>query len=227
MTEEIEIVRPHLPNCQPWSSIQKLNREKEVVGIYISAHPLDEFKDELKFFRSINLKQLKENERQLIDKEFNVAGIITDVQHRISNRDGREFGIMTLEDYVDSYEFTLFGEDYLRFKHLLQVNMMVGIRLKVTERIWKDKEGRVTGGKVYVNIIRMQLLSDVLDDMAKKIVISLDIAYLTDALVNDLVQILMKHEGEKKLSVIVKDKSTKTKLGMTSHKAKWISTKNC
>src|SRR5690554_2353141 len=220
MTEEIEIVRPHLPNCQPWSSIQKLNREKEVVGIYISAHPLDEFKDELKFFRSINLKQLKENERQLIDKEFNVAGIITDVQHRISNRDGREFGIMTLEDYVDSYEFTLFGEDYLRFKHLLQVNMMVGIRLKVTERIWKDKEGRVTGGKVYVNIIRMQLLSDVLDDMAKKIVISLDIAYLADALVSDLVQILMKHEGEKKLSVIVKDKSTKTKLGMTSHKAK-------
>lgn len=220
MTEEIEIVRPHLPNCQPWSSIQKLNREKEVVGIYISAHPLDEFKDELKFFRSINLKQLKENERQLIDKEFNVAGIITDVQHRISNRDGREFGIMTLEDYVDSYEFTLFGEDYLRFKHLLQVNMMVGIRLKVTERIWKDKEGRVTGGRVYVNIIRMQLLSDVLDDMAKKIVISLDIAYLTDALVSDLVQILMKHEGEKKLSVIVKDKSTKTKLGMTSHKAK-------
>lgn len=220
MTEEIEIVRPHLPNCQPWNSIQKLNREKEVVGIYISAHPLDEYIDELKYFRSVTLKQLKENERALIDKEFNVAGIITDVQHRTSNRDGREFGILTLEDYVDTYEFMLFGEDYLRFKHLLQINMMVGIRLKVTERIWKDKEGRVTGGRVYVNIVRMQLLSEVLDGIVQKVVINLDIAHLTEEMMKDLVDVLLKHEGEKKVSIVVKDESNNISLGMSSHRAK-------
>lgn len=219
MTDEIEIVRPHLPNCQPWNSIQKLNREKEVVGIYISAHPLDEYKDELVFYQSVKLKQLKENQRLLIGREFSVAGIITDAQHRISNKDGREFGTFTLEDYGDSYEFMLFGEDYLKFKHFLQPNMMLGVRLSVTERVWKDREGNVTGGRVYVNVQRMQLLSEVLDDIAKRVVITLNLSDLDDEVFKDLVEIINKHKGDKKLSFVVRDRESKTELRMPAQKA--------
>src|SRR5690606_1762454 len=170
LADEIEIIKPHLPNCQPWNSIQKLNREKEVVGIYISSHPLDDYREELNFYQKIKLKQLKNNEDKLIGRELSVGGIIVDVQHRTSNKDGREFGIFTLEDYEDQYEFRLFGEDYLKFKHFLQPNMILGMKLMITERVFRDKDGIETGKRVYVNVQKMELLSEVLEGITQKLV---------------------------------------------------------
>lgn len=214
MADEIEIMRPHLPNCEPWSSIQKLNREKEVVGIYISSHPLDDFKDELKFYQTSTLKKLKEKEKELAGKEVSVAGIIVDAQHRVSNKDGQEFGFFTLEDYTDQYEFRLFGEDYLRFKHFLQPNMMVGVRVSIVEKKWRDKNGNFTGGRIYVNISRMQLLSDVIEDAVKSVVVAMSINDLTEDLYKELLQLLLIHKGEKSLSFIIKDHESQQHLKM-------------
>ncbi|HUH35764.1 MAG TPA: DNA polymerase III subunit alpha [Moheibacter sp.] len=214
MPDEIEIMRPHLPNCEPWSSIQKLNREKEVVGIYISSHPLDDFKDELKYYQGCTLKNLKEKEKELAGKDVTVAGIIIDAQHRVSNKDGKEFGFFTLEDYTDQYEFRLFGEDYLRFKHFLQPNMMVGVRVSIVEKKWRDKDGNPAGGRIYVNISRMQLLSEVIEDNVKMVVITMGIDDLTEALYAELSAVLNEHKGDKKVTFIVKDEATKTLLKM-------------
>ncbi len=218
--EEIEIIKPHLPNCQPWNSIQKLNREKEVVGIYISSHPLDDYLDELNFYQKTSLKQLKENQEKLISRELSVAGIITDAQHKTSNKDGREFGVFTLEDFDDSYEFMLFGEDYLKHKHFLQTNMMVGAKISVTERIFKDKEGKVTGKKVYVNINKMQLLSEILEGIAKKITITVNVADLTKEMYEELVKIFEKHKGEKSVLFVMNDLENNVQLKLPATKTK-------
>ena len=220
LADEIEVMRPHLPTCQPWNSIQQLNREKEVVGIYISSHPLDDYLDELNFYQNATLKQLKENKDKLIGRELSVAGIITDAQHRISSKDGREFGIFTLEDYEDQYEFKLFGEDYLKFKHFLQPNMMVGIKVSISERIFKDKDGVVTGRRVYVNINRMQLLSEILEGQAKRVVVTVNVSDLTQEIYHSLKEIFEKHRGDKNILFVMNDMESKSQLKMPAHHAK-------
>src|SRR5690606_16719694 len=220
MSDEIEIMKPHLPACQPWNSIQKLNREKEVVGIYISSHPLDDFLDELNFYQNVTLKQLKENEDKYMNREISVAGIITDVQHRVSNKDGREFGIFTLEDYGDQYEFRLFGEEYLKFKHFLQVNMMIGVKLSISERIFKDKEGNPTGRRVYVNINKMQLLSEVLEGIAKRLVITVNVVDLTQEVYDSLKNLFNKHKGDKNILFVMNDLENKYQLKMPAQNMK-------
>ncbi|MBA5628996.1 DNA polymerase III subunit alpha [Moheibacter lacus] len=220
LAEEIEIIKPHLPTCQPWNSIQKLNREKEVVGIYISSHPLNDYLDEFNFYQNTSLKQLKENQEKLIGRELSVAGIITDAQHKTSNKDGREFGVFTLEDFDDSYEFMLFGEDYLKFKHFLQPNMMLGAKISVTERVFKDKDGKVTGRRIYVNINKMQLLSEILEGIAKKVVITVNVADLTKEIYEELVKIFEKHKGEKSVLFVMNDLENKTQLKLPATKTK-------
>ncbi|HLU80696.1 MAG TPA: OB-fold nucleic acid binding domain-containing protein, partial [Flavobacteriaceae bacterium] len=183
-------------------------------------HPLDDYLDELNFYQNATLKQLKENEDKLIGRELSVAGIITDAQHRISSKDGREFGIFTLEDYEDQYEFRLFGEDYLKFKHFLQANMMVAAKVSVTERIFKDKEGNPTGRRVYVNINRMQLLSEILEGQAKRVVVTVNVSDLTQDLYNSMKEIFEKHKGDKNLLFVMNDLESKTQLKMPAHHAK-------
>lgn len=220
LAEEIEIIKPHLPNCQHWNSIQKLNREKEVVGIYISSHPLDDYLDEFNFYQNTTLKQLKENEEKLIGRELSVAGIITDAQHRVSSKDGREFGIFTLEDYDDQYEFRLFGEDYLKFKHFLQTNMMVGMKIMISERIFKDKEGNPTGRRLYVNVQKMQLLSEILEGITKKIIITVNVSNLTKEIYGELVKIFERHKGDKSVLFVMNDLENNTQLKLPATKTK-------
>jgi len=220
MAGEIEIMKPHLPVCQPWNSIQLLNREKEVVGIYISSHPLDDYLDELNFYQNTTLKQLKENEDKYIGRELSVAGIIIDAQHRVSGKDGREFGIFILEDYDDQYEFRLFGEDYLKFKHFLQANMMVGMKLMITERIFKDNDGKQTGRRVYVNINRMQLLSEVLEGIAKRIVVTVNVSDLSREIYDSLKNIFEKHKGDKHILFVMNDLESKTQLKIPANYTK-------
>lgn len=213
---EVEVIIPNLPNCPPWSSIQKLNREKEVVGIYISSHPLDDFKDEMSFYKNLSLKEFKENEDKLIGKEVTVAGIIINAQHK-QTKEGRDFGSFILEDYDDQYEFVLFGEDYLKFKYFLQENMMVGVRVMISERLFKDKDGKVTGSRRYVNITKMQLLSDILDNMAHKLMLIMDLQNLTDEVFETLSQTFEKHLGEKPVVFVVNDIEAKRQVKLSGN----------
>lgn len=216
MTDEIEIMKPHLPDCEKWNSIQQLNREKEVVGIYISSHPLDDFTDELNFYKKASLKDLKDNEEKLIGKEVAVAGIIVSTQHK-TTKEGREFGSFVLEDYDDQYEFVLFGEDYLKHKYFLQPNMMVGMRVLFSERIFKDREGNVTGRKIYVNVTKMQLMTEILEKLTSKLLVNLNLQDLTGEVYEILSQKLAQHKGDKPVVFIIHDPENKNQLKMSGN----------
>src|SRR5690606_21508717 len=116
--------------------------------------------------------------------------------------------------------FMLFGEDYLKFKHFLQPNMMVGAKINVSERVFKDKEGKVTGRRIFVNISRMQLLSEILEGVAKKVIVTVDVNDLTQEIYDSLVQVFEAHKGDKNVLFVMNDMKNKVQIKAPASYAK-------
>ena len=174
-SSEVQIAEPVVPPCEDWSTMEKLAREKEVVGIYISGHPLDDFRFEMKYFCNSKLESLKNLEAHL-NKNLTFGGIITNVQHRVANN-GKGWATFTLEGYDESYEFKIFGEEYLKFRHFLVPNNFTFMKILVKEG-WVNKE---TGKKSdpRLQFMHIQYLPDVLTTFAKKLIIYLNITDLS------------------------------------------------
>src|SRR5690554_3777892 len=136
-SSDVQIPEPVVPSAEEWGAMEKLAREKEVVGIYISGHPLDDYKYELKYFCNTNLSKIRDL-NSLLGKQVSVGGIITNVEHRIT-KTGKGWGFITLEDYEGSYDFRFFGEDYLKFKMYFNLNQFTYMRFTVKEG-WINKE---------------------------------------------------------------------------------------
>jgi len=207
---DVQFDEPIIPPCPPWSVMEKLSKEKEMIGIYISGHPLDDFKTEIKYFCNGKINMLQ-NIDKLEGAELTFAGIISDVQHRFT-KNGKPWGIFVFEDYTESYEFKLFNEDYLKFRHYLIPNTFLYIKTTF-RRPWQAADVRV-------NIIQIQQLQDVLSKMAKKITINLDIKTLNEDNIQKIDKVIKKHKGSHHLNFTVYDVDEKLKLDMPSRTVK-------
>jgi DNA polymerase-3 subunit alpha len=206
----VQFEEPLIPPCDPWNVMEKLSKEKEMIGIYISGHPLDDFKTEIKYFCNAQVEILQ-NLDKLEGRELTFAGIVTDVQHRIS-KNGKPWGSFTFEDYSDAYEFRIFNEDYLKFRHFLIPNTFLYLKT-IMRRPWQN-------GDVRVQISAIQQLQDVLSKMAKKITIQLDIDLLKSDEIESINSVFKKFKGSQGLNFIVYDIQEKLKLTMPSRTAK-------
>ena len=196
--------------------MEKLAREKEVVGIYISGHPLDDFKIEMNTFCNATIS-LFHNLEQYVNRELTFGGVVTDVQHRISKQ-GKGWAAFIVEDYVDSYEFRIFGEDYLKFRHFLMKNNFVYIRAFIREG-WENRDtGKKGDPRVQFN--NFQLLHDVMDTYAKKLSIQMDIKDIKEEKISSIKDLLHLHKGKHNLSFVVYDGEEQIKLTMPSTKQK-------
>ncbi|MHA7844558.1 MAG: DNA polymerase III subunit alpha [Winogradskyella sp.] len=215
-SSDVQIPEPQVPPCEEWGTMEKLSREKEVVGIYISGHPLDDFKIEMKNFCNGTISVFNDLQ-SVVNREITFGGVVTDVQHRISKQ-GKGWALFTIEDYTDSYEFRIFGEDYLKFRHFFVVNSFVYVRAYVREG-WTNRE---TGqkGEPRIQFNNFQLLHDVMDTYAKKLSIQLNIQDLEEDTITQLQDLIRMHEGNKNLNFLVYDNSEKLKLTMPSRKQK-------
>jgi DNA polymerase-3 subunit alpha len=207
---EVQFEEPDIPPCEPWNVMEKLSKEKEMIGIYISGHPLDDFKTEIQYFCNARVDSLQ-NISQLEGKELSFAGIISDVQHRVS-KNGKPWGMFTFEDYSDAYEFRLFNEDYLKFRHFLIPNTFLYLKT-VMRRAWQN-------GDVRVQITTIQQLQDVLANMAKKITLNLPIESINETSVKQFDNVFKKHQGNQHLNFMIIDHKEKLKLNMPSRSAK-------
>ena len=211
-SSDAQIPEPIVPPCEKWGTMQKLAQEKEVVGVYISGHPLDDFKVEMKNFCNINLSHLR-NLDKLLNKEVSFGGVVSSVDHRVS-KTGRGWAMFTLEDYNEAFEFRIFGEEYLKFRHFLILNSFVYVKLYVKQG-WKNKEtGKM--GDPRMSFSSFQQLHDVLGEQAKKMVIQLDVAKLTADKVHHLKEIISNHTGDKNLIFEIHELIEKQKLTMSS-----------
>ncbi len=102
--------KPEIQNGEPWAPLEKLNKERDLIGVFLSSHPLDDYKLELDNFTNCTLSELKDIDH-IKGKELSVAGLVTGVKH-LTTKTGRPFGSFIVEDYTDSYKFMLFGRDY-------------------------------------------------------------------------------------------------------------------
>jgi DNA polymerase-3 subunit alpha len=189
---EVQIAEPIVPPCEDWSTMEKLAKEKEVVGIYISGHPLDDYKFEMKYFCSAKLESLK-NLEQHLGKNLSFGGIVTNVQHRTA-KNGKGWATFVLEGYDESYEFRIFDEEYLKYRHFLLQNQFVFFKINVKEG-WVNRE---TGKKSdpRIQFIDAKMLADVLPSFAKKLIIHLDIKELHSNFVSELNELFTANKGD-------------------------------
>ncbi|MBT8270444.1 MAG: DNA polymerase III subunit alpha, partial [Bacteroidia bacterium] len=213
---EVQIPEPEIPPCEEWGTMEKLAREKEVVGIYISGHPLDDFKIEMKTFCNASIGMFKDLE-PYVNRELTFGGVVTDVQHRISKQ-GKGWAVFTVEDYSDSYDFRIFGEEYLKFRHFLIKNNFVYIKVWIREG-WENREtGKKGDPRLQFN--SFQLLHDVMDSMAKKLSIQLTIDNLNEDYITELKDLVRIHKGDHNLNFVIFDQKEGIKLNMPSRKQK-------
>ncbi|MFD0834369.1 DNA polymerase III subunit alpha [Mariniflexile aquimaris] len=213
---DVQIAEPQVPPCEEWGTMEKLAREKEVVGIYISGHPLDDFKIEMNTFCNASLALFKDLE-PYVNRELVFGGVVTDVQHRVSKQ-GKGWASFTVEDYTDSFEFRIFGEEYLRFRHFLMKNNFVFVKTMIREG-WVNKEtGKKSDPRLQFN--SFQLLHDVMENYAKKLSIQINIDDLKEAKILKLKELLQMHPGSQMLNFVVYDNKEQIKLQMPSRKQK-------
>ena len=213
---EVQLNEPLIPDCTHWTTLNQLKLEKDVVGIYISGHPLDDFRLPMEHFCNASLEVLKSLD-QLINKELRLGGIVGEVEHRIS-KNGKGWARFTLEDYKDSYDFRIFGEEYLKFKHFLFENNFIHMRILVKEG-WRDRDTGKTGDP-RINFLSFQQLQDTLSKNAEKLTLQLDINTLDDNTIEELKKIFKKNKGKKRLEISFFENSEKIKLTMPSENHK-------
>jgi DNA polymerase-3 subunit alpha len=205
-----------IPLCEPWSNLIRLKKEKEVVGIYISSHPLDDFAHEMEHFVNISLNHLGDLDH-LINTELNVGGIVNEVQH-LESRNGKGWARFQLEDFTDQYEFRIFGEDYLKYRHFLVVNQFIRIRIMVRKGWTNAETGKV--GAPRIQFLNFEMLQNTVENNAKKITIQLNIHQLKSERVEMLNDQLKAFKGDKVLGFNVYDSEKKVKLTFNSKNQK-------
>ena len=193
---DVQIAEPTVPPCEDWSTMEKLAKEKEVVGIYISGHPLDDFKFEMKYFCNSKLENLK-NLNNFVGKTLTFAGIVTNVQYKTA-KNGKDWAMFTLEGYDESHEFRIFDEDYLKFRHFLVNNQFVYFKVMVKDG-WVNREtGKKSEPRLQFTDVKQ--LQDVLPQFAKKLSIQMDIHELQTALIQQLNHLFTANKGEHTVS---------------------------
>ncbi|WP_075344248.1 DNA polymerase III subunit alpha [Tenacibaculum agarivorans] len=211
---EVELPEPEIPQCDTWGTMELLAKEKEMVGMYISAHPLDDFKNELRFCNGqvSYFKDLAKYEGMGIS----FGGIVTDVQHRVSKA-GKGWASFIVEDYNDSFEFRIFGEDYLKFKHFLVPNSFLYIRT-IVKPGWTNKEG--VKGDPRVGFNEFLLLHDIMEKMCKKITIKLALKDIKENMIKDLQHLFVTNSGSHSLRFVVYDVEEKIEIDVPSRTTK-------
>ncbi|MBR9756812.1 MAG: DNA polymerase III subunit alpha [Algicola sp.] len=213
---DVQIPEPQVPPCEDWGTMEKLAKEKEVVGIYISGHPLDDFKVEMTNFCNADLSLFGDLNNH-VNRELTFGGVVTDVQHRVSKA-GKGWAAFTMEDYESSFEFRIFGEDYLKFRHFLVKNSFVHVKSYVREG-WVNKNTGIKG-EPRLQFNSFQLLHDIMDAYARKLSVKLNISDLQGQRIQVLEELFKIHAGDKALSFIIYDNEERIKLNMPSRKQK-------
>ncbi|MEG1909581.1 MAG: DNA polymerase III subunit alpha [Bacteroidales bacterium] len=184
--EDSTFMALEIPICEEWSNIEQLKNEKEVTGFYISGHPLDDYKLELKQFSSCTLADLKNGMETLQNKDLKFGGVITAVAHAMT-KNGKAFGRFTLEDYENSMEFLLWNEDYLKFKHFMIEGTFVFIRASVKQNWRQEYEPK---------ILHITLLDELLDKQTRRIIIHKNLSEINKVYTNDLKSLVKTYKIE-------------------------------
>lgn len=209
---EVDMPEPEIPRATEWGTMEKLSKEKEVVGIYLSGHPLDDFKFEIEQFCNVTVKELHNFEALKGKKELKMAGIVTEVAHRMT-KNGKPFGILTLEDYQEAYKFFMFGDEYVKFKGYLNQGWFLYVVGSIEPGKW-DKT------KLEFKFNRVELLAEIKDKMTKSITLDINIDEVSEDFIRQIDTIVNSNTGNCKFSLNLIDRKEKNTVLLTSRSKK-------
>ena len=202
------IQKPEPPaNAPEWNKLETLNKEREVVGIYLSSHPLDEYRIEIDNFTNCTLTDLNDLP-SMVGRDFSVAGMVTTARN-LMTKTGKPYGSITVEDYQDSYQFTLFGKDYEQFRSFFYEGYSLLIRGSVNPHPFRPGEFEAK-----IKVIRQ--LPNVKDEMVKGIQITLPIFSITDEIAAEIRTYAETCKGNIALKVKLVDPADKLSVEMHS-----------
>lgn len=196
-TEAIEIATPQVPQAEPWSTIETLNRERDLVGIYLSAHPLDEFDIILKAMCNTHCTELDDKVSLSKKDQIVIGGIVTGTKSKFT-KTGKPCGFVTIEDFEGSGELAFFGEEWGRWKGMLVEGSTVFITAKCVQK-YRDSD------YYDFKISDIQYLQTVKDQRIEKFTITMDTTSVDETIVNDISTMLRDSPGNTQLYFQIHD----------------------
>lgn len=191
-----DIARPDIPKVEKWSDLERLNKERELIGIYLSAHPLDEYKIVLKYVCNLGMSDIEDKDA-LRNKDVTIGGLVSAVREGIT-RTGKPFMIIRIEDFTGSGEIPLFGDDYINFGKYGRQGLYVYIKGRVQGRRYDENQ-------LEFKILSIQLLPDVKDKLIEKITITLPLHDMNTQMVEELSTLTKNNPGNSLLYFQVVD----------------------
>ena len=195
--DEVEVNTPAVPEAEPWGALERLNKEKQLIGIYLSAHPLDEYMIILKKVCNLQMAQM-ENLTPMANKEVRLGGIVTGVRKGVTKK-GLPYGIVTMEDYSGAGELALFGENWARFgSYMSTTDTTVFITGRIQGKRYKPEEMELSIGSV-------EYLDNVKDRIIENINIYLPEISLTEDLIVQITDSVKNNPGKTELFISIID----------------------
>lgn len=209
------VSKPRIPECEEWNKLERLRKEKELIGIYLSAHPLDRFELEIKSFCNTNFLELSENFEKFENKEVRIAGIISDVRHAKS-KNGNPCSFIKVEDFFHTHEFAFFGKDFVKFNQFCVEDLSVFIKGRVQKRRWP-----IDSTELELKINSIELLSEFRKTHVKQISLEIANEDLNDHLICEIEEHCKKNTGSTILNFILSDENDiKVKMFSRAYKVK-------
>lgn len=199
----LDVGEPAIPHADHWPLIEKLTREKEVTGIFMSGHPLDDYRIEVENFTNCSMDMIEHYK----DRKLKLAGIVTDVQHRVSKK-GTGYGMFTVEDYRGALELKLFNEDYKKYKDLFTIGEALFLE-GFYQLSWKGEE--------YAFQLRdVRLLNSVGEAMTESVTLKMPVDNVDRNLIAQIDAICQKYSGSHKLKFQIADTESDVLLSLVS-----------
>ena len=219
-TDAIEIATPQVPQVDPWSTIETLNRERDLVGIYLSAHPLDEFGIVLRAMCNTHCIELDDKVSLSKKDQIVIGGIVTGTKSKFT-KNGKPCGFVTIEDFEGSGELAFFGEEWGRWKGMLVEGSTVFITAKCVQK-YRDSN------YYDLKIADIQYLQTIKDQRIEKFTITMDSTSIDETVVNDISTMLRNSPGSTQLYFQINDVTSnsyvllRSKMGPISLKHKFM-----
>jgi DNA polymerase-3 subunit alpha len=201
MEETVSLPQIEMPVCEPWTKPEQLRHEKDTIGFYMTGHPLDDYRLEIGTFTTTGIQELNADLKSFKNKEVTFAGMVTGASHRVG-KTGKPFGSFVVEDYFDSVPLTMFSEEYMKNKHMLEAGTNVFIRARVESRF--DMPDQLT---IRVNTI--QLLAEVFERFTKSISLTIPLKSLNREMTGFLLAHARKNKGKVSFSIQLTDEEEK------------------
>jgi DNA polymerase-3 subunit alpha len=212
--DAIGISKPEIPRTSPWSNIERLNKERELVGIFLSAHPLDDYEVILKYICNLGMSDFENAKTTHPNRRLILGGIVTNIREGVTKKN-KSYAIIKIEDFTGSGEIALFGDDFVNYAKFCRPNMYLFIKGMFVPRKFKENV-------MDFKIESIQQLADVKEKETRSLTVSIPLLKIDEELVADLSSYVKKNPGKALLYFKIEDKEKQISVSLTTEKQTFL-----